>query len=39
MQTMQEAAAAFLTKRRIAVTGVSRHGKDHGAPPSRGNRA
>ena len=31
MLTMQEAAAEFLAHRRIAVTGVSRHGKDHGA--------
>lgn len=31
MQTMKEAAAQFLAKRRIAVTGVSRNGKDHGA--------
>ena len=31
MATMKEAAAAFLTSRRIAVTGVSRNGTDHGA--------
>lgn len=31
MATMQEAAAEFLAYKRIAVTGVSRHGKDHGA--------
>ena len=31
MPTMQQAAAAFLTNRRIAVTGVSRKPKDHGA--------
>jgi predicted CoA-binding protein len=31
MQTMQQAAAEFLASRRIAVTGVSRSGKDHGA--------
>jgi predicted CoA-binding protein len=28
---MQEAATAFLANKRIAVTGVSRKGKDHGA--------
>ena len=31
MPTMQEAASAFLATRRIAVTGVSRSAKDHGA--------
>ena len=31
MQTMQQAAAEFLASRRIAVTGVSRSSKDHGA--------
>jgi hypothetical protein len=31
MQTMQQAAAEFLASKRIAVTGVSRSGKDHGA--------
>ena len=31
MQTMQEAATAFLANKRIAVTGVSRKAKDHGA--------
>jgi predicted CoA-binding protein len=31
MLTMQDAAAAFLANRRIAVTGVSRSPKDHGA--------
>ena len=31
MQTMQEAAAAFLANKRIAVTGVSRKAKDHGS--------
>ena len=29
--TMKEAAAAFLANKRIAVTGVSRSAKDHGA--------
>jgi len=31
MTTMNEAAAAFLTNKRIAVTGVSRKAKEHGA--------
>ena len=31
MQTMKEAATAFLANKRIAVTGVSRTPKDHGA--------
>jgi predicted CoA-binding protein len=31
MPTMKQAAAAFLTSKRIAVTGVSRNPKDHGA--------
>ncbi|HET7477420.1 MAG TPA: CoA-binding protein [Dermatophilaceae bacterium] len=31
MLTMQEAAAEFLASKRIAVTGVSRRAKDHGA--------
>jgi predicted CoA-binding protein len=31
MATVKEAASAFLAKRRIAVTGVSRNAKDHGA--------
>jgi predicted CoA-binding protein len=31
MTTMNEAATAFLVNRRIAVTGVSRKPKDHGA--------
>jgi hypothetical protein len=31
MQTMKEAATAFLANKRIAVTGVSRTAKDHGA--------
>jgi predicted CoA-binding protein len=31
MTTMKEAACAFLANKRIAVTGVSRHSKDHGA--------
>jgi predicted CoA-binding protein len=31
MLTMKEAAAAFLANKRIAVTGVSRQPKDHGA--------
>jgi predicted CoA-binding protein len=31
MLTMQEAASGFLAYRRIAVTGVSRNAKDHGA--------
>lgn len=31
MQTMRQAAEQFLRRRRIAVTGVSRHGRDHGA--------
>jgi predicted CoA-binding protein len=31
MLTMQEAASEFLANRRIAVTGVSRNARDHGA--------
>ena len=31
MQTIAEAAAAFLANRRIAVTGVSRHAENHGS--------
>jgi predicted CoA-binding protein len=31
MVTMQEAASEFLARKRIAVTGVSREAKDHGA--------
>jgi len=31
MQTMKEAASKFLANKRIAVTGVSRSAKDHGA--------
>ena len=31
MQTMQEAAARFLASKRIAVTGVSRTARNHGA--------
>ena len=31
MPTMKEAATAFLESKRIAVTGVSRSSKDHGA--------
>ena len=31
MQTIKEAATAFLANKRIAVTGVSRSPKDHGA--------
>jgi predicted CoA-binding protein len=31
MQTVEQAAAAFLTNRRVAVTGVSRTPKDHGS--------
>ena len=31
MQTMQEAATAFLANKRIAVTGVSRKAKEHGS--------
>ena len=31
MATMKEAADAFLANKRIAVTGVSRRAKDHGA--------
>ena len=31
MPTMQQAASAFLANKRIAVTGVSRKPKDHGA--------
>ena len=31
MTTVEQAAAEFLAERRIAVTGVSRHPKDHGS--------
>ena len=31
MRTIKEAASEFLANKRIAVTGVSRNGKDHGA--------
>ncbi len=31
MTSVKEAAATFLARRRIAVTGVSRHPKDHGS--------
>ena len=31
MATIKEAAEEFLAKRRVAVTGVSRHPKDHGS--------
>jgi uncharacterized protein len=31
MQTITEAASEFLSKRRVAVTGVSRHPKSHGS--------
>lgn len=31
MQTIKDAAGEFLSQRRIAVTGVSRQAKDHGA--------
>jgi uncharacterized protein len=31
MQTIKEAASEFLANKRVAVTGVSRHPKDHGA--------
>ena len=31
MTTMKEAATAFLANKRIAVTGVSRHPKEHGS--------
>lgn len=31
MQTIKEATSGFLASRRVAVTGVSRHPKDHGA--------
>jgi predicted CoA-binding protein len=31
MQTIAEAAASFLANKRVAVTGVSRKGSDHGA--------
>ena len=31
MQTMKQAAAGFLAGKRVAVTGVSRHPKDHGS--------
>jgi hypothetical protein len=31
MQTIQEAASAFLANKRVAVTGVSRHPENHGS--------
>ncbi len=31
MQTIKQAAAEFLTKKRVAVTGVSRKAQDHGS--------
>ena len=31
MQNVRDAAAVFLANRRVAVTGVSRHPKDHGS--------
>ena len=31
MQKIKEAAAEFLASKRVAVTGVSRHPKDHGS--------
>lgn len=31
MQDIREAASEFLAKKRVAVTGVSRHGKSHGS--------
>jgi hypothetical protein len=31
MSTIKEAAAEFLSSKRVAVTGVSRHPKDHGS--------
>ena len=31
MQTMKQAAAEFLAGKRVAVTGLSRHPKDHGS--------
>ena len=31
MQDIKEAASEFLSKKRVAVTGVSRHGKSHGS--------
>ena len=31
MQKIKDAASEFLAKRRVAVTGVSRHPKDHGS--------
>ena len=31
MQTMKEAASAFLANKRVAVTGVSRHPENHGS--------
>jgi predicted CoA-binding protein len=31
MQTIKDAASEFLANKRVAVTGVSRHPKDHGA--------
>jgi predicted CoA-binding protein len=31
MQSIKEATAAFLANKRVAVTGVSRHPKDHGS--------
>ena len=30
MQKIKDAASEFLTNQRVAVTGVSRHAKDHG---------
>ena len=31
MQTIHEAASAFLDNKRVAVTGVSRHPENHGS--------
>ena len=31
MQKIKEAASEFLANKRVAVTGVSRHAKDHGS--------
>ena len=31
MQKIKEAASEFLATKRVAVTGVSRHAKDHGS--------
>ena len=45
MQTIKDAAAQFLAKKRVAVTGVSRNGKSHGGNtvykrlPERGSDA